>query len=361
MNYGLPIEEYDRNLTFGYYGGKFLPFHMGHLNCIIKAASLVDVLFVVVGYDEDYEQKLCQNSKFNWVSPRQRERWVTKATKDLSNVRVLSHYERRSNDHMTDPLVKHANDELLQKFGGRVDYVFSSESEYEHYFNKYFPESEHILFDRHSTQYPISATKIRDKGVYACWEMLPSAVRESYVKRICLCGVESTGKSTMAKLLAAHFQTNFVEEYGRAFYDNINGCFDIDMPEDFHQIAFGHSYAISQAVPTANKVLFIDTEETYTQFFRMKSIGEKSAVLSEMIKSRVNQIDTFIYLEPHNPYEMDGTRLPVHEEQRIQDNERLKGLFKEYGISLHIVDEKNRSRRLEKCIKIVNDSLRHVI
>lgn len=295
------------------------------------------------------------------MSPRLRERWVTKATKDMPNVRVLSHYERRSDGYMTDPLVKQANEELLQKLGGKLEYVFSSEADYEDYFNMYFPDSEHILFDRLSTQYPISATEIRDKGVYSYWEMLPPAVRESYVKRICLCGVESTGKSTMAKLLAAHFQTNLVEEYGRAFYDNINGCFDIDMPEDFHQIAFGHSYAILQAVPTANKVLFIDTEETYTQFFRIKSIGEKSAVLSEMIKSRVNQIDTYIYLEPHNEYEMDGTRLPVSQKQRLQDNEQLKSLFNEYGISLHIVDENNRSRRLEKCITIVYDSLRHVI
>lgn len=358
MNYGLPINEYDRSLTFGYYGGKFLPFHMGHLSCIIKAASLVDVLFVVVGYDEAYEQKLCLNNKFKWVSPRLRERWITKATKDIPNVRVLSHYERRSNNYMKDPLVKQANGELLQKLGGRLDYVFSSEAEYELYFNKYFTDSEHIIFDRFSTQFPVYATEIRNKGVYACWEMLPPAVRESYIKRICLCGVESTGKSTMTKLLATHFQTNFVEEYGRAFYDNINGCFDIDMPEDFHQIAFGHSHAIQQAIPFANKVLFIDTEETYTQFFRIKSVGEKSSLINEMIKNKVNKIDTYIFLEPHNQYEMDGTRLPIAEEQRLQDNELLKSLFNAYGLRLHIVDEKNRSRRLEKCIEIVNDSLR---
>ncbi|MEK3976341.1 AAA family ATPase [Psychrobacillus sp. FSL K6-1267] len=358
MNYGIQISEYDPNLTFGYYGGKFLPFHMGHLSCIIKAASMVDVLFVVVGYDEGYEQKLCQHSKFKWVSSRLRERWVTKATKNLPNVRVLSHYERRSPDHMTDPLVKQANDSLLQKLGGRLDYVFSSEPEYDTYFNKYFPASQHFIFDRNNSPFPISATEIRASGVYSYWDMLPSAVRESYVKRICLCGIESTGKSTMTKLLAAHYLTNFVEEYGRAFYDDINGCFDIDMPEDFHQIAFGHSHAIQQAIPTSNKVLFIDTEETYTQFFRMKGLGEKSTVLEEMIKNKVNQIDTYIYLEPHNDYEMDGTRLPVEEEMRIRDNDYLKALFRDYGITLHIVDEQNRTERLKKCIEIVNNSLK---
>ena len=32
----------------GFYGGKFLPFHNGHLNCIFKAAAQCKKLYVVI-------------------------------------------------------------------------------------------------------------------------------------------------------------------------------------------------------------------------------------------------------------------------------------------------------------------------
>ena len=357
MNYGLQISEYDSGLIFGYYGGKFLPFHMGHLNCIIQAASMVDVLFVVVGYDDLYDKKLCKSSKFNWIPASMRERWISKAVKDIPNVRVLSHYERRSDDFMTDPFVKEANNTLAKKLGGKIDVVFSSELEYEAYFSKYFPTSKHVLLDNFRIQFNISATQIREKGVFECWDMLPKAVQEYYTKRICLCGVESTGKSTMTKLLAAFFQTNFVEEYGRTYYDDINSCFDIITKEDFYQIAAGHTYLINQAIPNANKLLFIDTEQVYTQFFRIQSFDEKCLVLDQMIKNNVNKIDTYIYLEPHNEYELDGSRLPVNDVIRKQNNDTLIKLFNDYNIELHIVDEKCKIKRMQKCIEIVKNSL----
>ena len=39
----------------------------------------------------------------------------------------------------------------------------------------------------------------------------------SEVKRVVICGPESTGKSTLAKELASHFETDFVEEYAREY------------------------------------------------------------------------------------------------------------------------------------------------
>jgi NadR type nicotinamide-nucleotide adenylyltransferase len=40
---------------------------------------------------------------------------------------------------------------------------------------------------------------------------------EAMIKRICLHGPESTGKSTMATLLASHLDCEIVPEYGRAY------------------------------------------------------------------------------------------------------------------------------------------------
>ena len=40
---------------------------------------------------------------------------------------------------------------------------------------------------------------------------------ESLIKRIVICGPESTGKTTMTNNLAVYFQTNCVDEFARDF------------------------------------------------------------------------------------------------------------------------------------------------
>lgn len=42
----------------GFYGGKFMPFHRGHLNCIIRAASQCHKLYVVMMYNGEEELEL---------------------------------------------------------------------------------------------------------------------------------------------------------------------------------------------------------------------------------------------------------------------------------------------------------------
>ena len=40
---------------------------------------------------------------------------------------------------------------------------------------------------------------------------------ESLIKRVVICGPESTGKSTLAVKLASYFKTNYVSEYARDY------------------------------------------------------------------------------------------------------------------------------------------------
>ena len=39
----------------------------------------------------------------------------------------------------------------------------------------------------------------------------------SEIKRIVICGPESTGKSTLTQILASHYNTSFVNEFARDF------------------------------------------------------------------------------------------------------------------------------------------------
>lgn len=352
MNYGVQVNEYEGK-KIGFYGGKFLPFHVGHLHCILKAQSMVDILFVVVGYDEIYDEKICEGTEFEHVSHRVRERWITKELKEFANIRVLSQYEKRSDDYMNNPAIEQSYKELLEQIGGKVDIVFSSEQQYDDYFEKYLPGVEHVVIDEERMYRPISATQIRCDGVYAHWNSLPRAVREYYTKRVAICGIESVGKSHLVKMLAKHFDTNYVGEYGRAYYDEINGFQDISQPKDYIDIAVGHCHLMNEASKQANKLLFVDTDLSATQFFHYLENERFNTVIDELIKSKTEGIAKYIYIEPHNFHELDGTRRHVTDEERNSKNNLLKAIYENYGIELVIVDEEDRNKRFEKCVEAI--------
>lgn len=352
MNYGIQVNEYEGK-TIGYYGGKFLPFHYGHLDCILKAQSMVDILFVVVGYDELHDGKICEGTKFEHVNHRVRERWMTKELKEFKNIRVLSQYERRSDEYMNDTSIEQSYTELLNKIGGKIDIVFSSEKEYDDYFERYLPGIQHVVLDEGRTDRPISATQIRHEGVYAKWNFLPKSVQEYYTKRVAICGIESVGKSHLTKMLAKHFHTNYVGEYGRSYYDEINGFQDISHPNDYIDIAVGHCHLINEASKKSNKLLLVDTDLSYTQFFHFLENERYNKVIDELVRAKAEGIAKYIYIEPHNFHELDGTRRHLTKEERQSRNNLLKTIYKNYEIELVIVDEEDRNKRFEKCVEAI--------
>lgn len=352
MNFGVDVNTYDKSLTFGYFGGKFLPFHMGHLWCIIKASQMVDVLFVVVTYDDEWDKQLCKNTKFKWVDHSVRERWITKSVKDLPNVRVLSVYEKRFKNWHNRPEIHESTKKLIESVGGKIDIVFSSENEYDEYFKEYFPNTKHIVLDPERKVVNISATEIRKAGVYKLWDYLPKSVQEYYTKRVCLSGIESSGKSTLTKILATLYNTNYVEEYGRTYYDEIGGFHEINNPHDLINIAMGHNHKINEAIQHSNKLLFIDTDNIYTQFYHITCYNKENPVLAELIKANASKIDLHILIEPRNPHELDGTRRPVTDAERWFNFRLIKELFDKYGIKYKIIKS---SRDIDECIKIINE------
>lgn len=355
MNYGPEMHTY-RGKTIGVYGGKFLPFHKGHLACILEAQSHVDILFVVVGYDEEYDRQLCKGTKFDYVSPRIRERWITEELKNFKNIRVLSQYERRSDNYMNDDSIHISYQELLNRIGGRIDKVFSSEHEYTGYFKKYLPMAEHVILNPERSQFNISATEIREKGVYEMWEYLPQAVRDTYVKRVSICGIESVGKSHNAKMAAKLFNTTYISEYGRDFYDEINGFSDISLPSDYEDIAVGHVYLMNQKSKGANKVAIIDTDLCYTHYFNHLEGNANNPVITSLIDTGAEKIDLYLFIEPYNEHELDGTRSPVTDHERLQRNKMLKDIYMHHIDSnkFVVIDQPNRVNRFKTIVSEIN-------
>jgi HTH-type transcriptional repressor of NAD biosynthesis genes len=353
MDFGPEIETY-QGKTIGMYGGKFLPLHRGHVSFILQAQAMVDVLFVVVNYDPVWEGQLCKNTRFDYVGPRVRERWLAEEFKDYPNIRVVSAYEHRSEDYMHDDTIFDAYAELQAQIG-HIDVVFSGEDSYTEYFAKYLPEARHAVFFQDRPIVNISATKVREMGPYAAWDYLPRPVQTHYVKRLALCGVESVGKTFLSRMVATSFNTITAPEWGRLYYEELNAYTDVAEKADFVEIATGHCHRLDRLQREAQKLLSVDTDMVYTQWFYMQEYGEKNPVLDALIRARADKIDRYVYIEPYNAHELDGTRLPVDETRRRANNESLKALYREYGIELTIVDEPDREKRSAEVLRLAQE------
>lgn len=133
------------------------------------------------------------------------------------------------------------------------------------------------------------------------------------MKRICLHGPESTGKSTLATRLAAHFGCEVVPEYGRA-YCEAHGT-DIGMAELVHiaeaQDAMNRAAAVRAADLNAPLVLF-DTDPLITEVWARMMFGA-SAPWFDCFNGYA---DLYLLLDIDLPFVDDGLRVYARPEER---------------------------------------------
>ena len=88
----------------------------------------------------------------------------------------------------------------------------------------------------------------------------------SNLLRVVIYGPESTGKTTLAKQLAGYYHTNWVKEFARDYlqkkWDNKKEVCALD---DLPAIVEGQINSENQAISTANKLLFCDTNVLVTR------------------------------------------------------------------------------------------------
>ena len=165
----------------GMYGGSFNPLHMGHVDCIIRAANMCEKLYIV----------LSVGCKRNEIDMRVRYRWLYQITKHIGNVEIFTIEDNDATkaDYGVNSWKKDA--EYVKSYiKDKIDVVFcGSDYDENSFWNVCYPESELHIFDRND----ISSTEIR-KNPYKCWDWLPNIVNPYFVKKVLLIGGESTGK-----------------------------------------------------------------------------------------------------------------------------------------------------------------------
>lgn len=334
--------------TVGFLGGKFLPFHLGHVYFIVAASNMVDELYIILSSSKNRDKQLCERDGIKYIPHEVRFSWIGEAVNNLTNIKLI-HIE---DDQWDENYDWDSGATMIKKAIGKpIDFVFSSEESYSEHFKRNYPNSKHIIIDAGREVVDISGTELR-KNIYSNWDKLPKYVRKYFVKKVAVVGTESCGKSTLVMKLAKLYNTEFVAEVGRKYCEKYSNNLTREM---FDLIAMEHFLEQEEKSTNSNKVLFVDTEAVVTQFYLNKYFkGEKSQLIEEIAK--IQNYDLVIFLEPDVKWIDDGLRNEGHEEIRKQNNEELKNMFSDRGIKFVSVSG-NYSERFNKSRELIDELL----
>ena len=245
---------------------------------------------------------------------------------------------------------------MREVVGEPIDAFFVGDMEYGETLARYFPESKVELFDPARTRYPISATDIRG-DILGNWHYILGAARPFFAKKVLIAGTESCGKTTLTKCLAKLYNTSWSEEVGRYYARDFLGNDEtIYTDVDFSRIAHIQYEQDYQALRTANKVCFFDTDATYTDYFSELYMGHRNELVEKYIDS--NRYDLLIYLTPDVRWVPDGQRLNGDEDRRRMLNDRLWDMYVEHGFKdKMVVVSGDYSQRLAHAIRLVDGLL----
>jgi HTH-type transcriptional repressor of NAD biosynthesis genes len=321
---------YQKGLVFG----KFMPIHKGHLALIDFAAQQCESLIVSMSYKPDEP-----------IDPYLRFSWLQKIFENKPHIELAFVLDDFDDDGL--PLFEATKiwaDFIKNRFPD-IETFFCSEDYGE-------PLSYHLglpcgIFDKKRTNLPISATKIRTEPL-KYWDFIPSVVQPYFVKKICIYGPESTGKSSLTKDLAQHFETEFVPEVARDILENNDFTLD-----DILRIGHGQIKAVQEKTQTANKLLFCDTDTITTQIYAkyyLNAVPEELYTLEQSV-----HYDLYCLLDIDVPWVADELRDLGH--KRAEMYQIFKENLEKRGIS-YIPISGNWEERKNKVIEAIENQFK---
>jgi HTH-type transcriptional repressor of NAD biosynthesis genes len=271
--------------------GKFYPPHKGHHFLIDKALAQCDRVFVLICWKPSQTVPVAIRSA---------------AIKELHQEAHVFEVEDVLADDDSPGWAAHT----INLLGFRPEAVFTSE-DYGDVYAKAMG-SHHVMVDKDRKNIPCSGTMIRSNPLeYLTW-VAPS-IRAYYVKRICIVGAESTGKTTLARQLAERFRTQWVPEYGREYCIEKwkRGIItDEWTTEEFVTIAHEQCRREDQIAQVANKVLLCDTDPFATGIWHERYLHRRSPEVESIACSR--RYDLYLLTGDEIPFVQDGLRDGEH-------------------------------------------------
>jgi HTH-type transcriptional regulator, transcriptional repressor of NAD biosynthesis genes len=275
----------------GFLLGKFMPPHAGHISLIDAARRLVDELTILVCSLPD--DPIAGQERLDWMRAM------------FPGCRVVWHGAPAPQTPEDNPNFWPIWRRIVAKAHPEpIDYLFAGEDYGEQLACEvgglFVPLGARVLGADQAGLGGLAASAVR-ADPWGHWQFLPAPVRDHYALTICVHGVESVGKSTLAERLAEHYSTVLVPEYGRSHCET----YGTDCREqDLLLIGNAQQAMIEAARPWCNKLLIADTDSLMTAAWSQMMIGYSP---DELICHR--QADLYLMLGTDAPFIDDGTRV----------------------------------------------------
>ncbi|MBE6472038.1 MAG: hypothetical protein E7Z99_00440 [Coriobacteriaceae bacterium] len=340
------LEDQQRSLNgceygTGFFGGKFLPFHRGHLDCILRCASECEKIYVVLMHNGPEERDILADYRGPFpkehLSAHVRELALRAELAPFGNIEVISYdcleADERAMREGKHPWFYECKD--LVRLMGHFDVAYSSEPKYSRYFAEFYPWARAELLDERRSRNPISATEIRSMPFCEAYRHLPREYQKLVNKKVLFTGPESCGKSTLVRKLAAVLNTSYTEEMGKLACER----FGVSSPgaEMYPRFVHEQAMADTRAVAEANMVALCDTDAIVTELYLRMLEGVDAMPLARQVAAQ-NNWDLVFFVEPTVPWVEDGLRVCAQQEAREEQSRMLKEAYGALGYRLVTLD-----------------------
>jgi len=297
--------------------GKFYPPHAGH-HYLVRAAARDAARVTVVVMASHVES----------IPLAERVAWLRDEHAADRNVTVVGIRDDHPVDYESDAIWR-AHVALMQEAARSVtdepvDAVFTSEPYGEELARRL--GARHVCVDLARTEHAVSGTVVRADPV-AHWSRLAPSVRAGLAWRVVLVGAESTGKTTLAQVLAARLRerggafadTAWVPEAGREVTAEKLAAAGPDAAmealawdtADFIAIAREQAQREARAARASGPVLVCDTDAFATSIWHERYCGAAAPEVEAC-----GPVPAYhLYLLTHHedvPFEQDGLRDGEH-------------------------------------------------
>jgi NadR type nicotinamide-nucleotide adenylyltransferase len=267
--------------------GKYAPLHRGHQLVIETALAEMDRVIVLI-YDCPETTPVPLTVRARWIRALYPSAEVIEAWDGPTEVGNTPEIKRRHEDY------------LLQILGKRgVTHFYSSEFYGEHVSQAFGAVNR--LVDCKRDSFPISGTAIRDHP-FAFRDHIPPLVYRDLITHVVFLGAPSTGKTTLTERMAREFQTVWMPEYGREYWERHQSNRRLTRRQ-LAEIALRHQEQEEARLLEANSFLFTDTNALTTYRFSLYYHGSADRRLEEMANRCASRYDLVILCGDDIPYD----------------------------------------------------------
>jgi len=333
------MEKYNNSLVLG----SFEPPTNGHLYLIDTAISMSKIVHLFICYRKD--DIIDGNIRYEYL------RYLYSSNPNV----IIYNIEHDFDDYpgefgsSIDEFYDYWVNTIVYSNIKNLDIIFTSE-EYGEEFSKYLG-IEHYLVDIQRIKYPVSGTKVRTNYTKYL-ELIPDITKSYYNTKIVLVGPESSGKTTLSKLLSERLNASLVHEYGAEYIDKLNLNKNTRHNKDFTllditHIAAGQIY-LEENTDFNNNVIIHDTDLITTQIWSEIYFGKTPKWIID--ESYRRNYDLYLLMDIDFDWVDEGVR--EFPEKRQWHFNRIKNELDRRKINYKVISGSIKNR-LEQSINLI--------